>query len=164
MIMIDSAVPKIKRLAADVAAAIVDGEKEAARAGWRAAGRRRVRRQGSTTSGRTSVRPPLMPVSGDATMFRTRSWVSDGRNPASRTAANEAVGHGVGQAAKLQAGARGELKITAAELAERSGSAGRAPYRLSARRALGCAPLPHPPPGGAAARLGSDPRQSRPPS
>ena len=95
LVMINSSITKIE-MCADVAATIVDGEEEPA---------------GQVGELRLSAKPgiqldyqrphidapPLMPVSGDATMFRMRSCVSDGRNPAARTARIKPSGRGSGR-------------------------------------------------------------------
>ena len=82
MIRTSSPISKIKRHATDVAAAVVHGEKKSA--GQVGELRLCTKSNIETDHHRPKVdRPPLMPVSGDATILRTRSWVSDGRKPAS---------------------------------------------------------------------------------
>ena len=104
----------------------------------------RVARRGSALSpesrraisGRTSVLPPT--DSGQ----RRRDDVPDAlvglgrQKPGFSYRTNEAVGHRVGKAAKLQAGTRGELKITAPESLSD-------PAQL-AKRGPGCLPAGHP--------------------
>ena len=132
----------------------------------------RVARRGSALSPESRRRDQRSDVgdASDDSGQRRRDDVPDAlvglgrQKPGFSYRTNEAVGHRVGKAAKLQAGARGELKITAPESLSDSAQL--------AKRGPGCLPAGHPdthhcPIGrqsGAAARRGSDPGPSRPPS
>ena len=126
--MINSSITKIEMCSADVAAPIVDGEEEPAGQ----VGELRLSAKPGIQVGHQ--RPHVDSAAADAGQWR-RDDVPDAlvglrrQEPSFPYRTNQAVGQRVRQAAQLQAGTRGELKVAAAELAERSGSAGQAPYR-----------------------------------
>ena len=115
MIMINGPIPKIKSPTADVVAAVVEGEKKPA--GQASESRR------SAKSGIESNRHgPNVDHAATNARQRRRHDVADplmgvgGHEPPLPYRFNEAIRQRVRQAAQLQAGARRELEITAAEL------------------------------------------------
>jgi len=113
--MINSLVTKIERCSAQVAAAVVDGEKEPA---GQAGEPRRGAQTGVEDSDHGSY---VSPATADAGQWR-RDDVPDPlvglrrQEPCFSYRTNEAIRQGVRQAAKLQASTRCELEIAAAEL------------------------------------------------
>ncbi len=112
--MINSLVSKIEGHSTYISAAVVEGEEKAA--GQARETRLRVESGVQACDQRSDVRP----ASADAGQRRREdipdAFVGLGRQkPGFPYCTNETVRHGVGQAANLQAGARCELEIAAAE-------------------------------------------------
>jgi len=115
MITVNSSIPKIKRHATDVAPAVIENKKEPSGQ----AGEPRFGTQASIQLGHQ--RPHIDQATTDSGERRcddiAHPLVGVGwQEPRVPHRSDERDGHGVWQAAKLDARARGELKITAAKL------------------------------------------------